>query len=92
MRTALQLRGLIRNTEEKLRLYELMREVLTPEQLVDQGNFHARCVLARQQLAMFRAEQTALLSPAASAASSHEGLAGSLVTATEFAYWPGKPL
>jgi hypothetical protein len=89
MRTALQLRGLIRNQEEKLRLYELMREVLTPEQLVEQGNFHARCVLARQQLAMFQQERAALNSPAAPATANAEGLAGSLVTIDA---QPGNPL
>jgi len=80
MRTALQLRGLIRNTEEKLRLYEQMRADLTPEQLVEQGNFHARCVLAGQQLAMFREQQAELISPAVPATANAEGLAGSLVT------------
>lgn len=78
MRTALQLRGLIRNQEAKLELHGLMLDLLEVDQIP--RNFQAQRVLAHQQLAFFQVELLRLyLSPAA-ALSTPMASSGRLVT------------
>lgn len=57
-RSAPQLRALIRTIEAKIENYALMLDLLEVDQIP--RNFHAQCVLARQQLRFFQDELAAL--------------------------------
>ncbi len=78
MRTAPQLRGLIRTMEAKIELYGLMLDLLEVDQIP--RNFHAQCVLARQQLACFQAQLLDLTPLPAAALSAPMAPSGRLVT------------